>query len=69
MDIYERMGDTVEGTVNFHNFMRKATLVLYIVGMNCYNVETKTGHVSADIATGRSQPTVLESALIDLVKK
>ncbi|MBS3091432.1 hypothetical protein J4217_03235 [Candidatus Pacearchaeota archaeon] len=37
---------------------------IYFVGGCAHNVFTKTGHPSADIATGRSQPTRLERFIV-----
>ena len=42
------------------NRIAEAILITYAVLGNFYNLATKTGHPSADIATGRSQPTQLE---------
>jgi len=44
-----------------------AALVVYVIGGSAVNA-TKTGHPSADIATGISQPTALERMLMDLPK-
>ena len=49
------------------NAIAKNALILYAVLGSCYNA-TKTGHQSADIATGRVQPTALERTLTDFVQ-
>ena len=43
-------------------------LTAYVLIMNGYNLMFKTGHPSADLATGRSQPTALEQMIMDIVK-
>lgn len=45
-----------------------ASLGIHPIFGDIYKVATKTGHPSADIATGRSQPTQLEQILINSVK-
>ena len=50
------------------NELAEIALILYAVGGSYINLATMTGHPSADIATGRSQPTTLERAIIDSVK-
>ena len=44
----------------------KVALAAYVIGGSVYNSD-KTGHPSADLATGRSQPTKLEKTLINFV--
>ena len=45
-------------------FEQTENLLIYVIGGSSHNSD-KTGHVSADLATGRSQPTKLEKALIN----
>ena len=40
-------------------------LILYVLSGNFYNLVNKTGHPSADIATGRSQPTPIERVIME----
>ena len=65
----------MENVYKGQNKIRKAindiavtALVIYAIGGSYLNLATKTGHPSADIATGRSQPTAIEQILIDSVK-
>jgi hypothetical protein len=51
------------------NRIAATVLTLYAVGGSSVYVSTKTGHPSADIATGRSQPTALEQIIMGLADK
>lgn len=57
---YERLKE------NFKGFAKIGLLLYVVSGCNYINA-TKTGHQSADLATGRSQPTKLEKTLINFV--
>lgn len=50
------------------NEIAAGILSLYVLLGNGYNLLFKTGHPSADIATGRSTPTALEQMIMDSVK-
>lgn len=42
------------------NELASSALIIYAALGSCYNLANKTGHQSADLATGRSTPTRLE---------
>lgn len=51
------------------NKIATGVIGLYVLIGNGYNITSKTGHPSVDIATGRSTPTALEQMLMDSVKE
>jgi len=50
------------------NYAGATTFAIFCAGYTALNNAVFTGHPSADIVTGRSQPTAIEKIIIDSVK-
>lgn len=57
-NLYERTKQSVKD-------LAVTGLIIYALVGNSYNLINKTGHQSADLATGRSNPTALECFVIE----